>query len=177
MNMNRIFAIIASVLLVSSPAAMAGTGFTGSIATSKTVSSADIYMAGRPATLDEWGTTMPAEDEYTGLVIDCRGLPLKPVMSPVIRDMAGRPIYGHKNLDYDKVTHKGMVGYSRDMYAVARAGDRPLVIRAAGVMNHGGDVVVSLADANRIIIENARYGFLDKTNVVFVRGPLHQAIF
>ena len=38
-----------------------------------------------------------AEGGYTGLIVDCRGLELQPVMSPVIRNSNGTRIYGHKN--------------------------------------------------------------------------------
>ena len=44
---------------------------------------------------------------YTGLIVDCSGLGLKPAMSPVIKNGLGQPIYGYKNLDYDKVVARG----------------------------------------------------------------------
>lgn len=103
---------------------------------------------------------------YTGLVIDARGLGLQAVMSPVIKREDGTPIYGYKNLDYDKVIAEGMASYDR----TARAGANPLVIRAVGVDgHHHGNPVVSDADAARILIENASTGFLDRTRVVFLR--------
>ena len=43
-----------------------------------------------------------AQGDYTGLVIDCRGLGLKTAMSPVVKNANGTKIYGHKNLDVDK---------------------------------------------------------------------------
>ena len=106
---------------------------------------------------------------FTGLVVDCRGLGLKPVMSPVIKNVNGSPIYGYKNLDYDKVIEKGMASYARDMAGADRAGSHPLVVRAVSVENHGGTPVLSLADANRVLIENGATHFLDATNVVFLR--------
>jgi hypothetical protein len=33
------------------------------------------------------------EDSYTGLVVDCRGLPLKPAMVPIIVDEDGHEVY------------------------------------------------------------------------------------
>lgn len=107
---------------------------------------------------------------FTGLIVDCRGLGLKPVMSPVIKNANGQPIYGYKNLDYDGVIANGMAGYTSDMSrGVSRAGSHPLLVKAVSLDNHNGNPVLSVADANRVLIENGATGFLDKTNVVFVR--------
>jgi hypothetical protein len=106
---------------------------------------------------------------YTGLIVDCSGLGLKPVMSPVIKNAAGQPIYGYKNLDYDRVIDKGMAGYTSDINRASRAGSNPLVVKAVALDNHNGNPVLSVADANRVLIENGATGFLDQTNVVFVR--------
>ena len=106
---------------------------------------------------------------YTGLIVDCRGLGLKPVMSPVIKNVEGTPIYGYKNLDYDKVISNGMAGYTTDITRAARAGSNPLVVKAVSLDNHNGNPVLSLADANRVLIENGATGFLDNASVVFLR--------
>ena len=106
---------------------------------------------------------------FTGLIVDCRDLGLKPVMSPVIKNINGKPIYGYKNLDYDKVIQNGMASYARDMSSATRAGSNPLIVRAVSLENHNGTPVLSVADANRVLIENGATHFLDNTNVVFLR--------
>lgn len=106
---------------------------------------------------------------FTGLIVDCRGLDLNPVMSPVIKNDQGAPIYGYKNLDSKKVIHGGMAGYVSDMSAASRAGNNPLVVKAVAVDNHNSNPVVTVADANRVLIENKASGFLDNCAVVFVR--------
>ena len=105
---------------------------------------------------------------YTGLIVDCRGLGLKPAMSPVIKNANGQAIYGYKNLDYDKVVSGGRAGYTTDMSRATRAGSNPLVVKAVSLDN-GANPVLSVADANRVLIENGATGFLDATNVVFIR--------
>lgn len=110
-----------------------------------------------------------AQGGYTGLVVDCRGLGLKPVMSPVIKNANGEKIYGHKNINPDYVIAHGMVGYTKDINNVSRAGSNPLVVRAVSLQDHNGNPVLSVADANRVLIENKATGFLEKTNVVFIR--------
>lgn len=106
---------------------------------------------------------------YTGLIVDCRGLGLKPVMSPVIKNANGEPIYGYKNLDSATVIANGMASYTTDLSKATRAGSKPLVVKAIGLDNHNGNPILSVADANRVLIENGATGFLDRTNVVFVR--------
>ena len=105
---------------------------------------------------------------YTGLIVDCRGLGLTPAMSPVIKNANGQAIYGYKNLDYDKIVAGGMAGYTKDIGRAPRAGSNPLVVKAIRV-DGSANPVLSVADANRVLIENGATGFLDATNVVFVR--------
>ena len=106
---------------------------------------------------------------YTGLIIDCRGLGLKPVMSPVIKNDRGTPVYGHKNLNPDLVIQNGMADYARDMTGAARAGSNPLIIKAVSISGAcKGDPVISTADANCILIENGSSNFLNETKVVFL---------
>jgi hypothetical protein len=110
-----------------------------------------------------------AVGNYTGLIVDCRGLGLRPVMSPVIKNAEGNPIYGYKNLNYDLIVKQGMASYTSDMGQAARAGSNPLVVKAVALENHNGNPVLSTADANRVLIENGATHFLDNTSVVFVR--------
>ena len=105
---------------------------------------------------------------YTGVIIDCTGLGLRPVMSPVIKTDSGRPIYGYKNLDSDKIIQNGMASYARSEADAARAGTNPLRLRAVSV-DGNANPVLSANDANRLLLENNASGFLDATNVVFLR--------
>ena len=108
---------------------------------------------------------------YTGVIIDCRGMNLNPVMSPVIRNDQGTPIYGYKNLNPDLIIEIGMASYATDMRsaAAARAGSNPLVFKAVRLEEHNAYPVLTTADANRLLIENNASGFLEKLNVVFLR--------
>ena len=106
---------------------------------------------------------------YTGVIIDCRSLGLNPVMSPVIKNERGISIYGHKNLNYDKVVADGMVGYATSVNQATRAGSNPLIIKAISLTDHNANPVISVADANRMLIENGSSNFLNDTKVVFLR--------
>ena len=105
---------------------------------------------------------------YTGLIVDCRGLRVNPVMSPVIKNANGQKIYGHKNLDYDKVIEFGMASYADNMAMATRAGSNPLIVKALETEDFNANPVVSNEDANLILRENKISKFLDNTAVVFL---------
>ena len=109
-----------------------------------------------------------AKGDYTGLVIDCRGLELQPVMSPVVKNSNGTKIYGHKNLDIDKIIEMGMADYVDNIDSVQRAGDNPLVVKATAVENFNSNPVLEIPDSNRVLIENHATKFLADLKVVFL---------
>ena len=109
-----------------------------------------------------------AQGDYTGLIVDCRGLELQPVMSAVIKNTNGTRIYGHKNLDIDRVIREGMADYINDTENVDRAGTNPLVVKAVSVENFNSNPVLSIPDANRVLIENYATKFLNDLKVVFL---------
>ena len=106
---------------------------------------------------------------YTGLIVDCSGMDLRPVMSPVIRNANNEPIYGYKNLNSQTVISRGMAGYTRDINVATRAGSNPLVVKAIRVDDYNSYPVLSVEDANRVLVENQTTKFLDNCSVVFVR--------
>ena len=109
-----------------------------------------------------------AKGNYTGLVVDCRGMDLQPVMSPVVKNSNGTKIYGHKNLDIDKVIEMGMADYVSNVDSVERAGDNPLVVKATAVENFNSNPVLQVPDSNRVLIENHATKFLPELKVVFL---------
>ena len=112
---------------------------------------------------------------YTGVIVDASGLGLEPTFSPVIYDTNGRAIYGIENLQYDAIITEGMVGYSQSVSEGAdRAGANPLIIKAVQVRGGGNstnqvNAVVSVEDADRILMANESSRMLDRCAVVFVR--------
>jgi len=106
---------------------------------------------------------------YTGIIIDCRGMNLQSVMSPVIKNENQETIYGDKNLDYDKIIELGMATYSDGVENLERAGNNPIVVKAVALDNFNSNPVLSVADSNRVLLENKSTNFLDKMNVVFLQ--------
>lgn len=114
--------------------------------------------------------TRPSYDGgYTGLIVDCRGIGyLNPVMSPVIKDVTGQKIYGHRNLDYDRIIREGMATYARDMSEAGRAGSNPLIVQAVYLEDHNANPVLSAEDADFVLYQNKQSHFLDNIAVVFL---------
>lgn len=114
---------------------------------------------------------------YTGVIVDAAGLGLEPTFSPVIKDINGRAVYGMKNIDPNFAISKGMVEYSKDLQkatAASRAGSNPLVVKAVRVDGGANSVnmvntVVSVDDADKILLANENSNMLSQCAVVFVR--------
>ena len=111
------------------------------------------------------------------LVIDADGMGLDPTFSPVIYDENGREIYGANNIDTNYAIREGMVSYADDVSEGknnSRAGNNPLVVKATEVRGGGNstnnvNVVVSAADADRILLANDESNMLGDCSVVFVK--------
>ena len=116
--------------------------------------------------------TTVINNNYTGLIIDCRGMNINCVMSPVIKNADGTKIYGHQNLDYDKIIVNGMASYAEsadDQISRNRAGNNPLVVKAVRLDDINANPVISVADADKILAANGHDRFLDNCAVVFIR--------
>ncbi len=117
--------------------------------------------------------TQPAAGgAFTGLVIDAKGLGVRPAMAPKVLDENGEELYGSKYVSRDWAVQIGMVGYDKDVNR-ARSNDRvtanPLVVKAIKVTGpNKSDVVVSTASATAIRNAAASQNFLDKCKVMFI---------
>lgn len=109
-----------------------------------------------------------AEGNYTGLIVDCRGLNLRTAMNPVIFNTNGTKIFGHKNIDPDKAAAQGMVDYVSHVDNATRAGEHPLIVKAVRLEKFNTSPVISIADSNRVLIENYATKFLNELKVVFL---------
>ncbi len=125
-----------------------------------------------PTTPEPTPEAKPAPAIYSGLVIDARGLGVKPAMAPKVLSEGGQEIYGSAVVDRDWAVQQGMVGYSKDLFAAqssSRVGEKPLVVkavRAAGA--NTADVVVSNADAAKLLAAAENLSFLEKAKVMIV---------
>jgi hypothetical protein len=126
-----------------------------------------------PAPAPQIVTPAPAPQAiYSGLVIDARGLGIKPAMAPKVLSEAGQEVYGGAVVDRNWVVQHGMAGYSKDLAAAQahdRVSNRPLTVKAVGASGTAKtDVVISNRDASLLIASGQHLAFLEKARVMFV---------
>jgi hypothetical protein len=88
---------------------------------------------------------------YTGLIVDARGLGVKPAMAPKILNEDGKEVYGSAWINRDYAVREGMVGYLKDPVQAQmnpRVADKPLMVKALKVAGDARvDMVINNADA------------------------------
>ncbi len=109
---------------------------------------------------------------YTGLIIDAQGLGARPAMSPKIVDENGKEVYGSAYVSREFAVQQGMSGYARDL-AAAQANPRvtndPLIVKGLRTQGPGKcDIVISNADAAKILSSSENLSFLQKCRVMVV---------
>ena len=108
----------------------------------------------------------------TGLVIDGRGLGLRPALLPKIVDPQGQELYVGQVVPRTNAVEQGVAGYAKDVNAAAnnfRVTDNPAVIRglrASGTART--DVVVGQADAQTLRQLGSKGEFLQNCRVIIV---------
>ncbi|MFA5072757.1 MAG: hypothetical protein WC539_02490 [Nitrospirota bacterium] len=107
---------------------------------------------------------------YTGLIVDARGLGIRPAMSPKILNEDGKEVYGSAWINRDFAIREGMVGYLKDPAAAktnSRVADRPLMVKALKVSgNSRVDMVISNADAALLQSASENMSMLEKCRVI-----------
>jgi hypothetical protein len=125
-----------------------------------------------PVAAQEQSTTQFKGGKATGLVIDGRGLGLKPALLPKIVDPEGREIYVGQVVTRTNAVEQGVAGYAKDVNAAAsnfRVTDNPAVIK--GVRASGAartDVMLGRADADALRELSKRGDFLQYCRVIIV---------
>jgi hypothetical protein len=127
-------------------------------------------QAGTPAPAP--APAQAAAAAYTGLIVDARGIGVKPAMVPKIRNEEGREVYGSAFVNRQYAVEQGMVGYLKDLGAAQgnpRVTDRPLVVKA--LKSDGPnktDLVISNSDAQALHGMKENLNFLEKARVMVV---------
>jgi hypothetical protein len=114
----------------------------------------------------------PAPGVYTGLIVDGRGLKVKPAMSPRIFDENGQEVYGSAFVSREFAVQQGMSGYAKDIRQAAkndRVTDRPLIVKGLKTSGPGSsDIVISNSDAGAIRSASENLSFLKQCRVMIV---------
>jgi hypothetical protein len=132
---------------------------------------ADALLPKGPAT-PMAGTLTPGAtgQVYTGLIVDARGLGIRPAMAPKILNEDGKEVYGSAWISRDYAVREGMVGYLKDPAAAQanpRVTDKPLMVKALKVSGDGRvDMVISNADAATLQSASQNLSMLEKCRVI-----------
>ncbi len=118
------------------------------------------------------GAPAAAGQLYTGLIIDARGLNVKPAMAPKVLNEDGKEVYGSAWINRDYAVREGMVGYMKDRDAAQsnpRVTDKPLMVKALKVSGDARvDTVISNADALMLQSASQNLTMLQKCRVIIL---------
>jgi hypothetical protein len=118
------------------------------------------------------GKASSKETVFSGLIIDCKGLSIKPALSPRVLDESGQEVYGSAYVSREWAVKQGVVGYSKDIASAAkldRLGDTPGKVKAVKASgDNSTDVVIADKDAADIRSAAKNLKFLSECRVVFV---------
>jgi hypothetical protein len=118
------------------------------------------------------GTPESQGQLYTGLIIDARGLGVRPAMAPKILNEDGKEVYGSAWINRDYAVREGMVGYLKDPAAAQinpRVTDKPLIVKAIKVAGDARvDTVISNADAAALQSASQNLSMLEKCRVIIL---------
>jgi len=108
----------------------------------------------------------------TGMVIDGRGLGLRPALLPRIVDQQGHELYVGQVVPRTNAVEQGVAGYARDVQAAAnnfRVTDNPAVIKAVRTAgNARTDLVINQGDAQAFRELGNKGDFLKYCRVIIV---------
>ena len=114
----------------------------------------------------------PTSGGVTGIIIAGSGLGLRPAMSPRILNQSGTVLYGPGQYDRDYAAANGVVGYAKTLgqaKADTRVQGNPLVLRGASASGTAKtDVIISNADAGKLVSAGRSAGLLQDCRIMFV---------
>lgn len=124
-----------------------------------------------PLTAPSGATAAPGQ-LYTGLIVDARGLGVRPAMAPKILNEDGKEVYGSAWVSRDFAVREGMVGYLKDPVAAQanpRVTDKPMMVKELKVSGDARvDTVISNADAAALQSAAQNLNMLQKCRVIIL---------
>ena len=119
-------------------------------------------------------TPAPVKEDYTGVIIDAKGLKAEPAMSPSLLDESGQELYlADLSVSPDTVIERGLASYAKSVDEAktlkTRIGKKPLILKAKAVRGpQRADLVLDRADAGLLLGADQRKAFLSTLSVVIV---------
>ncbi len=116
------------------------------------------------------------EENYTGVVIDARGVKANPALVPIIQDENGENVFGPPVISREFAVQHGISGYSTTLetaYQLPRVADNPLTVKGLHAKGAGASIIViSNADASKLRRSSKHLEFLKQCRVVIVMDPM-----
>ena len=116
--------------------------------------------------------TTDTPDVYTGLIIDCSDVQLRPALAPKILSKSGAEVYGSANVSREFAVQQGMLGYLKDIEkakATSRVQNNPYIIKAIAVQGaNKADIVISDEDAAKVKELSSKLNFLRECRVIAI---------
>jgi hypothetical protein len=107
--------------------------------------------------------------KYSSLIVDAKGLRVKPALYPVIRAESGETIYSIESADPNAIVEEGLCTYKKTIEEAMKlpsTGERPLIVKATRIGGkYGVDIIVSEMDAKKIAEANQLDPFLGTAKV------------
>ena len=117
----------------------------------------------------------PSVEGYSGLIVDARGIDLKPALVVAFRDESGVEIFGPAFVSREFAVQKGMCRFMTDLEATrreARIGERPLTIKALRTTGpHRTELILTRSDAAKLHSVSGNLTFLRACRVIVVLDP------
>ena len=117
-------------------------------------------------------TIDPSSGDITGIIIDAKGLKVRPALAPKVIDKDGGIIYGPGDYSREYAVTQGVVGYSKTIESAkidSRVKGNPLVIKATGVSGQNStDVIIGNDDIKRVGSANTSYDVLNDCRVIIL---------
>ena len=109
---------------------------------------------------------------FTGLIVDARGLHIKPEMNPKVLDENGMEVYGSAFVSREHAVQNGMCGYTINLdtaIADPRVADNPLIVKGLRtVAPESSDVVIGTADASKLRSASQNLSVLKQCRVIVI---------
>ena len=116
--------------------------------------------------------TTPKPGTITGIILDARGLGVRPAMSPRIIDQNGDVVYGSGNFTREYAIKFGVAGYSKNLDAAKedpRVTGNPLIVKGIGIQgSNKTNLVIANSDAFKIKNADNRDQFLRNCKVMIL---------
>ena len=132
----------------------------------------DTTPLAEPATYKLSDLVPDLPEVYTGLILDCSAIELRPALSPKVFSQSGKEIYGSANVSKDFAVQQGMMGYLKSIdsaKANSRVVGNPLIVKAENVKGtNKTDIIISDSDAAKIEAMSAKQNFLRECRVIAI---------